>query len=67
MPTPHLNWDQRLELSKSLFNFGNIIGGTVIVNQAIFGMLTPGTFIFGALCFTLCFVSATLLLNKERI
>jgi hypothetical protein len=62
----HLNRDQKLELSKAFFNFGNIIGGAVIVNQAILGALTFGTFIFGSFCFIIVFAGATLLLKTER-
>ena len=63
----HFNRNQRLELGKAFFNLGNIFAGTVIVNQAISGMLSWGTFIFGFLCFTAFFLLATLLLsNTER-
>ncbi len=66
MPVLHLNRDQKLELSKAFFNFGNIIGGTVIVNQAVFGTLTSGTFIFGFICFTILFSIGTVILKTER-
>ena len=62
----HFNRDQKVELSKALFNFGNIIGVTVIVNQAVFGVLTPGTYIFGLFLFAILFTAATLLLASER-
>ncbi len=61
-----LNLTQRKELSKAIFNFGNIIAGALIVNQAVFGALTFGTFIFGSFCFTMLFTVATLLLKTER-
>ena len=66
MATLRFNHDQKLELSKALFNFGNIIAGALIVNQAVFGILTFGTFIFGSFCFTILFTTATLLLKTER-
>jgi len=66
MPILHLNRDQKLELSKAFFNFGNIIGAAVIVNQAVLGSLTFGTFIFGFFCFIIVFTGATLLLKTER-
>jgi hypothetical protein len=66
MPTLHFNHDQKLELSKAFFNFGNIIAGAVIVNQAVFGVLTFSTFIFGLFCFVILFTTATLLLRTER-
>ena len=60
------NRTQKLELSKAIFNFGNIIGGTFIVNEAIFGRLSLETFIFAFFSFAACFTSATLLLKTER-
>ena len=66
MLTLQLNHDQKLELSKAFFNFGNIIGAAVIVNQAILGNLTFSTFIFGLFCFVIVFAGATLLLKTER-
>jgi len=62
----HFNSQQKKELSKAFFNFGNIVGGALIVSQAIFGLLTLGSFIFGLFCFTIIFAAATLLLSEER-
>ncbi len=63
----NFNRNQKLELGKALFNLGNIFAGTVIVNQAMSGLLSWGTFIFGSLCFATFFYLAILLLsNTER-
>jgi hypothetical protein len=62
----HLNSQQRKEFSKALFNFGNIIAGAVIVNQAVLGDLKFSAFIFGSFCVVVVFASAILLLEAER-
>ena len=66
MPALRFNRDQKLEMSKALFNFGNIIAGTLIVNQAVFGTLTFSTFVFGSFCMVILFTTATLILKTER-
>jgi len=61
-----LNSTQRKELSKAIFNFGNIIIGSLVVNQAVMGVLDFETFIFSVFCFALSWYSAIVLLDEER-
>jgi hypothetical protein len=61
-----LNPPQRKELSKAIFNLGNIIIGSLVVNQAVIGTLDFETFIFSVFCFALSWYGAIVLL-EERI
>ncbi len=62
----HFNPSQRKELSKAIFNLGNIIIGSLIVNQAVIGLLDFETFIFSGFCFLVSWYYAIMLLNNER-
>ena len=64
--TLKLNPTQCKELSKAIFNFGNIIIGSLVVNQAVMGALDFETFILSGFCFVLSWYSAIVLLNEER-
>ncbi len=57
------NQNQKLELSKAIFNFGNILGGTLIVNEAVSGNLTLSGWVFGVFCFAAIFTTATILIK----
>jgi len=61
-----LNQTQCKELSKAVFNLGNIIIGTMVINQAVMGTLDFETFIFSGFCFVFSWSSAIVLLNEER-
>jgi len=61
-----LNITQRKELSKAIFNLGNIILGSLVVNQVVSGALDPATFIFSVFCFALAWYGAIILLYEER-
>ena len=66
MQTIQLNNNQRKELSKAFFNLGNIMIGSLIVNQVVAGTLDPAIFIFSLFCFVLTWLSAIILLIEER-
>lgn len=58
-----LNDNQRKELSKAVFNLGNIMIGILVINQAVSGVLDLETFIFGVFCFVFTWYNAMVLLN----
>jgi len=57
------NDHQCTELSKAIFNLGNIIIGSLVISQVVSGVLDLEIFIFGLFCFMLAWYGAILLLN----
>jgi hypothetical protein len=62
----YFNGIQRKELSKAFFNLGNIIIGSLVVNQVVTGALQPETFIFSVFCFVTTWVTAIILLIEGK-
>jgi hypothetical protein len=62
----NFNDNQRKELSKAFFNLGNIIIGSLVVNQVVSGVLDIDTFLFSLFCFALTWYRAIVLLQEER-
>jgi len=62
----HFNTYQRKELSKTLFNSGNLVFASLILGQVVSGKFDPFMFIVGMICFVMFFAIAIILLEKER-
>lgn len=62
----HFNRQQRKELSKALFNSGNLVFASLILGQVVSRNFAPPLFIMGVICFAIFFSIAIMLLYKER-
>ena len=62
----HFNNHQRKELSKALFNSGNLVFATLILGPIVSDKYEPFRFIIGMFCLVLFFSSAIILLREER-
>jgi len=62
----HFNSYQKKELSKALFNLGNLVFASLILGQVVSGKFDPFMFLIGVFCFVMFFTGAILLLKEER-
>ena len=62
----HFNACQRKELSKALFNSGNLVFASLILSQIVSDKLDPSMFLIGMFSMVILFASAIMLLGKER-
>jgi len=62
----YFNTHQKKELSKALFNSGNLVFASLILSQIVSDKLDPFMFLIGAFSMVIFFASAIMLLNKER-
>ena len=62
----HFNSYQRKELSKALFNSGNLAFATLILGPVVSDKFEPSWFIIGTFCLVLFFSSVIILLSEER-
>jgi hypothetical protein len=60
------NSRQRKELSKALFNSGNLVFASLILGQVVSGKFDPFMFLMGIICFVMFFAGAIMLLIDER-
>ena len=62
------NTQQKKELSKALFNSGNLVFASLILSQIVSDKLDPSMFLIGIFAMAILFASAIMLLsmNKER-
>lgn len=61
----HFNQDQKLELSKALFNLGNLFFSIILLSQVSNNLDIP-LFLFGTFCFVTIYPFAIVLINDER-
>jgi hypothetical protein len=62
----HFNPLQRRELSKALFNSGNLVFGALILGQVVAEKFEASMFLIGFICFVVFFYLAIILLKDER-
>lgn len=60
------NRDQKLELSKALFNSGNLVFASLILSQMVSDKLDPSIFLIGVFSMVMFFAGAIMLLYEER-
>ncbi len=60
------NSKQCTELSKSLFNLGNIAAATLMFSQVVAYSMDASLFILGCFCLLVAYAVGILLLNNER-
>lgn len=59
----HFNQDQKLELSKSLFNLGNLFFSTALLGQVVLNSLDIFIFLLGAISFVVLYAMAIIIIK----
>ena len=62
----YFNIQQKKELSKALFNSGNLVFASIILSQIVSDKLDPSLFLIGVLSIVIFFTCAIILLKEER-
>ena len=61
----HFNRDQKLELSKALFNLGNLCFSTTLLGQVVLSSLDVFIFLLGAISFAVFYTMAIIIIKQE--